>query len=88
MGIVQRFFIGITSLIQAVSILFSAVDSEVYAKYIQVYQSAIHTAALRILTTTNRACFQGLVVIRNLAAHPHKDTSDYKNGWVVLVVVS
>lgn len=51
-------------------------------KYIQAYNSTIDTAALRLLTTTNRACFQGLVLIRNLAAQPHKDSSDYKAGWV------
>ena len=41
-------------------------------------QQTSHTGAWRIKTATNRACFQGLVVIRNLAAQPHKDSSDYK----------
>ena len=50
-------------------------------KYVKAYQEALPTGALRI-TATNRACFQGLVVIRNLAAH--KDTSDYKKGWVAM----
>lgn len=35
-----------------------------------------------MMTTTKRACFQRVVLIRNLAAQPHKDTSDYKDGWV------
>ena len=30
------------------------------------------------MTATNRSCFQGLVVVRNLAVQPHKDKSDYK----------
>ena len=72
----RQFFVNIAPLTQAVSLLFSAVD--------KTYQRALRTGALRIMTATNRACFQGLVVIRNLAALPHKDSSDYKKGWVAM----
>ncbi|RPB23438.1 hypothetical protein L211DRAFT_268831 [Terfezia boudieri ATCC MYA-4762] len=37
-----------------------------------------------ILTTSRRAWFQGIVFIRNLAAEPHKDRSDYADGWVIM----
>ena len=55
-----------------------------HAQYVDTYQQAAHTGALRIMTATHRACFQGLVVIGNLAAHPHKDSSHYKKGWVAM----
>ena len=82
--ITRDFFVNIAPLTQAVSLLFSAVDKEVHAQYVDSYQQTAHTGALRIMTATNRACFQGLVVIRNLAAQPHKDNSDYKQGWVAM----
>lgn len=50
----------------------------------ETYRQALRTGALRIMTATSRACFQGLVVIKNLAALPHKDSSDYKTGWVAM----
>ena len=82
--ITRQFFVNIAPLTQAVSLLFSAVDKKVHAKYVGTYQQALRTGALRIMTATNRACFQGLVVVRNLAAQPHKDGSDYKKGWVAM----
>lgn len=66
------------------TLLFSAVDKQVHAQYAATYQQTARTGALRILTATNRACSQGLVVIRNLAAQPHEDSSDYKKGWVAM----
>ena len=79
-GAGNLFFLGAGG----VSLLFGAVDRKVRDKYVKAYQEALPTGALRIMTATNRACFQGLVVIRNLAAQPHKDTSDYKKGWVTM----
>ena len=55
-----------------------------HVQYVDTYQQAAHTGVLRIMTTTHRACFEGLVLIRNLAAHAHKDSSDYKKGWVAM----
>ena len=57
---------------------------KVHEKYVDTYQQALSTGALRVMTATKRACFQGLVVIRNLAAQPHRDKSDYKKGWVAM----
>ena len=65
-------------------LLFSAGDKQVHAQYVDTYQQADRTGALRIMTATHRACFQGLIVIRNLAAHPHKHSSDYKKRWVAM----
>lgn len=80
--VVREFLISVAPLIQSVSMLFHAVDPEMHQEYVDAYSECLHTSALTTLTTTGRACFQGLVLVKNLAAEPHKDTSDYKRGWV------
>ena len=37
---------------------------------------------------SRRACFQGMVLIQNLAVEPHTDKSDYKYGWIAMCCCS
>ncbi|KAF8440640.1 hypothetical protein BGX38DRAFT_847991 [Terfezia claveryi] len=78
------FYRKIAPLIQSVSLLFQAVDPVMHLHYLQQYRAACELLPLASWTTSRRACFQGIVLIRNLAAEPHKDKSDYKDGWVVM----
>ncbi len=74
--------IDIAPLTQAIALLFSAIDKEMYRRYRAAYEEASDSAALTMMTATKRECFQGLALVRNLAVEPHKDSSDVKNGWV------
>lgn len=48
-----------------------------HLNYLQEYKNAADNSPLHGWTTSQLACFQGIVLIRNLAAEPHKDRSDY-----------
>ncbi|RPB18183.1 hypothetical protein L211DRAFT_877800 [Terfezia boudieri ATCC MYA-4762] len=48
------------------------------------YRNAAENSPLYGWTTSRRACFQGIVLIWNLAAKPHKDRSDYADSWVII----
>lgn len=78
------FYCKIAPLIQVTSLLFEAVDVDMHLQYLLQYRLKAETTPLYGLTTSRRACFQGLALIRNLAAEPHKDKSDFKDGWVVM----
>lgn len=65
--------------------LFQVVDLNIHESYTAAYDNALTVSPpLQLLTYTRRACFQGLVVVHNLAVEPHKDHSDSKTGWVAM----
>ncbi|KAF8435609.1 hypothetical protein BGX38DRAFT_1333204 [Terfezia claveryi] len=77
------FYRQIAPLIQATSLIFQTVDPEIHLHYLQEYKKAAENSPLHGWTTSRRACFQGIVLIRNLAAEPHKDCSDYADEQVL-----
>lgn len=64
--------------------VFEAVDRNSYYQYLRVFQYQLGLTALDILHTTRRACFMGVAVNRNNRAMPHKDMTDFRDGWAVM----
>lgn len=64
--------------------IFEAVNCSFYHNYLRIFHRHLDTTALDILHTTRRMCFMGVAVNRNNRVNPHKDMSDFRDGWAVM----
>ncbi|KAI9825553.1 MAG: hypothetical protein M1826_006943 [Phylliscum demangeonii] len=84
---VFKFFRHISPLTQTISMLFEAIDLAAYLQYKKVYTHWRQQTALNAIHMTNRACFSGVAVIKNLRVPPRNDTDEPQGGWVAVTCV-
>lgn len=59
-------------------------DHNAYHQYLRVFRHQLNLTALDVLHATRRACFMGIAVNLNNSVIPHKDVTDFRDGWAVL----
>ena len=85
MEYVRDFMQTLAPATQLTSLVFEVVDPVMHSTYLENYRQAHINSTLAGWTSSRRACFQGLAVVRNLACDPHKDKSDKKDGYVAMM---
>lgn len=74
----------IASLHKKIGMIFEAVNRSAYHNYLGVFHRQLDITALNMLHTSRQMCFMCVIVNRNNKVIPHKDVSNFRNGWAVM----
>lgn len=83
-NVVATFLKNITPLIQSLDMVFEAAAPTPYHQYLRVFHHQLFQTSLNVFHTTRQACFMGLAISRNNRVMPHKDVTDFRDGWEVM----
>ena len=80
---VRHFLEATTLMTQSAAMCLQAWSPELYELYLAKYKEWFDSASnMRVLHTTNRACFLLQVLVAQLNVAPHRDRNDYQKGYV------
>ena len=80
---VRQFFEATRLMAQSAAMCFQAWSPELYETYLNKYKEWFDADPdMRVLHTSNRACFLLQALVSQLSVTPHRDRHDYKKGYV------
>ncbi len=81
---VTQLFCDLALLLEAVGLLYEAIELENFPRYHFLYKRMCMVSDLNGLRFTEYGCFLGLVLLHNLSAEPHKDVRNTRDEWVAI----
>lgn len=78
---VQRLYLALAPMFQAVGMLYERVDPDNYYRYLDRYTECANASGLNQLRTSSRCCFLMAALISGQAALPDIDDTDVEDGW-------